>query len=51
MCDVKITMSGVDGEYGIPPGVKMGCFTVGSYDVDAHCLLYGALGLICYLMR
>lgn len=26
MCDVKIMMSGVDGEYGIPPAVKMGCF-------------------------
>lgn len=31
--------------------LKWVVFTVGSYDVDAHCLVYGALGLICYLMR
>lgn len=29
-CDVQIMMSGADDEYGIPPGVKMGYFTVGS---------------------
>lgn len=34
-------MTEVDDEYGIPPGVKTGYFTVGSYDVDALCLVYG----------